>query len=161
MAIEKPGRGSGRKEPLGLDSAATHLLEECRMVLPGIQAVFGFQLIAVFNEAFADKLSRGEQILHLTAISLVVLAIALIMAPAAIHRRTQQREVSERFIWISSQLVLASMFPLALALCLDIYLIGRIILDSASASLALAGSLLVIFLVSWIVLPLREGRMHR
>jgi hypothetical protein len=31
------------KEELSLDSAARHILEECRMVLPGIQALFGFQ----------------------------------------------------------------------------------------------------------------------
>lgn len=39
---------SGQEE-LPLSQAAQHLLEECRMVLPGIQALFGFQLIAVFN----------------------------------------------------------------------------------------------------------------
>lgn len=30
-------------EALPLSEAVTHLLEECRMVLPGIQALFGFQ----------------------------------------------------------------------------------------------------------------------
>jgi hypothetical protein len=50
------------KEKVSLDSAATHILEECRMVLPGIQALFGFQLIAVFNEGFAEKLSSNEQL---------------------------------------------------------------------------------------------------
>jgi len=39
MAIAKP-LGAGKKEAVKLDSAATHLLEECRMVLPGIQALF-------------------------------------------------------------------------------------------------------------------------
>ena len=38
----------------------THLLEECRMVLPGIQALFGFQLIAVFNAAFWEKLHMSN-----------------------------------------------------------------------------------------------------
>src|SRR5205814_2184944 len=109
-AIARP-QGAGKKEKVSLDSAAKHILEECRMVLPGIQALFGFQLIAVFNDGFARELSSGERILHLSAIALVTLAIALVMAPAAIHRQTQQREVSERFIWLSSQLVLAGMLP--------------------------------------------------
>ena len=95
------------------------------MVLPGIQALFGFQLIAVFSESFEKKLSGGEQRLHLAAIVLAAVAAALVMAPAAIHRWTQQRAVSERFIWISSQLLFAGMLPLAAALSLDIYLIGR------------------------------------
>ncbi|MDQ2943358.1 MAG: hypothetical protein M3R21_06785 [Candidatus Dormibacteraeota bacterium] len=43
----------------------THLLNEGRMVLPGIQALFGFQLIAVFNQTFSQRLSPAEQYLHL------------------------------------------------------------------------------------------------
>ncbi|TPV98900.1 MAG: hypothetical protein USCAAHI_01656 [Beijerinckiaceae bacterium] len=57
-------------------------IEEARVVLPGIQDLFGFQLIAVFNERFR-QLSEGEQLIHLTAIMLVAIAIALIMTPAA------------------------------------------------------------------------------
>jgi len=67
----------------------THLLEECRMVLPGIQALFGFQLIAVFNPAFSEKLHWYEQCLHLTAIGLVAIAVALVMTPAAYHRQAE------------------------------------------------------------------------
>ena len=155
MAIEKPV-GAGKKEQISLDSAATHLLEECRMVLPGIQALFGFQLIAVFNDAFEKKLSGGEQLLHFAAIILVVLAVALVMAPAAILRVTQQRTVSERFIWLSSQLLFAGMLPLALALSLDIYLIGRVILGSVGLSAAIAASVLALVLVFWIALPWSE-----
>src|SRR5437870_2598653 len=121
MALMKPV-GTGKKEQISLDSAAQHILEECRMVLPGIQALFGFQLIAVFNQGFGEKLSSAEQYVHLAAIVLVVIAVALVMAPAAIHRSTSQREVSERFIWLASRLLLASMVPLALGLCLDVYL---------------------------------------
>jgi hypothetical protein len=155
MDVEKP-QGAGKKEAISLDSAAKHLLEECRMVLPGIQALFGFQLIAVFNEGFEKKLSGGEQLLHLAAIVLVVVAVALVMAPAAIHRWTQQREVSERFIWISSRLLFASMPALAVALSLDIYLIGRVILGAGGPSAAIAAILLAVLLVLWIALPWRE-----
>ena len=40
-------------ERVKLSQAASYLLDECRMVLPGVQAIFGFQLIAVFNQRFA------------------------------------------------------------------------------------------------------------
>jgi Family of unknown function (DUF6328) len=75
----------GPKETLPLSEAVTHLLEECRMVLPGIQALFGFQLIAVFNSTFRESLSPAEQYVHLAAIGLVVAAVALVMSPAALH----------------------------------------------------------------------------
>jgi hypothetical protein len=58
------------------------------MVLPGIQALFGFQLIAVFNTGVAEKLSQGEQELHLLAIALVAVSVALVMTPAAYQRLT-------------------------------------------------------------------------
>jgi len=57
-----------------LEQEATFILEESRMVLPGIQALFGFQLIAVFNQGFGEKLSPGEQGLHLLAFALVAIA---------------------------------------------------------------------------------------
>jgi hypothetical protein len=43
------------------EKSLTHLLEECRMVLPGIQALFGFQLVAVFNTPFKQLLDDREQ----------------------------------------------------------------------------------------------------
>jgi hypothetical protein len=160
MDIGKPV-GAGRKEEVKLDSAASHLLEECRMVLPGIQALFGFQLIAVFNQGFDEKLSSGEQQLHFAALFLVALSAGLVMAPAAIHRQSQQRYVSERFIWLSSLLVLASMFPLALGLSLDVYLIARVVFGAPGIGLAFGAILLVVLMVLWMILPRREGRMNR
>ena len=37
------------KATLPLPEVVTHLLEECRMVLPRLQALLGFQCIAIFN----------------------------------------------------------------------------------------------------------------
>jgi hypothetical protein len=44
-------------EPLKLPDAVKYVFEECCMVLPGIQALFGFQMIAVFDSGFSQKLS--------------------------------------------------------------------------------------------------------
>ena len=64
------------------------------MVLPGVQALFGFQLIAVFSDGFTARLTRSEQGLHLLALTLVAVAGALVMTPAAYHRQTGPREAS-------------------------------------------------------------------
>jgi hypothetical protein len=160
MSIAKP-LGVGKKEEVKLDSAASHLLEECRMVLPGIQALFGFQLIAVFNNAFDEKLSPGEQQLHFLALFLVALSAALVMAPAAIHRQSQQREVSERFIWLSSLLLHVSMLPLALGLTLDVYLIARVVFDAPVVGFVFAALLFMALLALWLVLPRREAIKSR
>lgn len=113
-----------------LNEVATHLLEECRMVLPGIQALFGFQLIAVFNTKFWD-LSFSDRLVHLVAIGLLAIAIALVMTPAAYHRLALRNSVSQSFIDRASRLLLWSMFPLMLGTCLDFYLISTMILSNA------------------------------
>jgi uncharacterized membrane protein len=138
-----------------LDTAASHVLEECRMVLPGIQALFGFQLVAVFTQPFAERLTQAEQRLHFLSILLIVTAIALVMAPVAIHRRTQLGTLHERFVGAAARLLLASMFPLALAICLDVYLVARLIFEDRTLSGLVAAGLLALFAALWLLLPRR------
>ena len=131
------------------------------MVLPGIQALFGFQLIAVFNQGFSEKLSVGEQQLHLVSIILVMIAVALVMAPAALHRELEPLSVSARFVRIASGLLLLSMLPLAISLSLDLYLIARVILNSKKWGLCFAAFLFTLFLILWLGLPLKERHRRR
>jgi Family of unknown function (DUF6328) len=149
------------REELPLSKAALYLLEECRMVLPGIQALFGFQLIAVFNSTFSQKLSLVEQRMHLVALGLVAIAAALIMTPASIHRHIGPREVSDRFISISTRLLVISMYPLALGISTDFYLIARIILESPPIAFILSLLLLITFCSLWFVFPRRIGKQEK
>lgn len=101
-----------RRRPGTLDEQADktgrEAVEEARMVLPGIQALFGFQLIAVFNERFIE-LTEDEQFIHFSATVLVTIAIALIMTPAAYHRLAEQTTISKFFVWLASWLIAAAM----------------------------------------------------
>jgi hypothetical protein len=146
------------REDMPLTRAAQFLLDECRMVLPGIQALFGFQLIAVFNPTFSQVLGPDERRLHLLAILLVTVAIALIMTPAAYHRQTGPQQVTEAFIRLSTRLMLWSMLPLCLSICLDLYLIAKIIVDDVLAPL-LAAAVFMVFFVLWFVFP-RAGMLR-
>jgi hypothetical protein len=82
----------------------------------------------------------------------MAIAIAIIMTPAAIHRERGSREVREDFINVSSWLILASMFPLALGLCLDFYLVVGVTLDLKWGA-ALSAVLFAVFGFFWVVLP--------
>jgi hypothetical protein len=147
---------TNKREEVPLSKAAEYLLEECRMVLPGIQALFGFQLVAVFNSAFEQKLSVAEQRLHLLAIALVAIAVAIIMTPAALHRQKGPYEVTDSFVRVSSRLLLWSMGPLALSISIDFYLVARVITHARLVSL-LGVALFVFFLILWFVLPRVRG----
>jgi len=153
MTTVSHAKPSNEREEISLNDATSHVLEECRTVVPGMQALFGFQLIAVFSSAFGEQLSSMERILHLIAIVLVTIAIALVMTPAALHNQTEPLAVSSRFIRISSRLLMASMAPLALGLCLDIYLVARVIVGTRGVAATVAASLLGVFIVLWVLLP--------
>jgi hypothetical protein len=122
------------------------------MVLPGIQTLFGFQLIVVFNPGFDQKLSATEQQLHLIAIVLVATAVAIIMTPAAYNRQTTPMEVTEDFVRVSTRLLLWSMFPLAVGISLDLYLIGRVIAGSIGGGVLSAG-VFAVYVILWFLLP--------
>jgi len=139
-------------QKIDLQQAASLLLEECRMVLPGIQALFGFQLIAVFNQGFDGKLDASQQALHLVATGLLAFAIALIMAPAAYHRQTSPLAVSERFIRLATRLLLYSMLPLALGISIEFYVVSAAVFDSRPAAVIAVILFLFIFAL-WFVLP--------
>lgn len=147
-----PESDRGKIEQLPLATAAQFLLDECRMVLPGIQCLFGFQLIVVFSSEFSRRLSVPEQHLHLLAIGLIAIAVALIMTPAAYHRQTGSREVSELLVRISSRMLLSSMVPLALSICIEFYLVAQVLLDHSIVPV-LSIALLLVFVLLWFVLP--------
>lgn len=131
---------------------ASHLLEECRMVLPGIQALFGFQLIAVFNGKFWE-LPEEHRMLHLLAIALVAISVALVMTPAAYHRQAHQFSISRQFIRVSSFLLLVSMAPLLGGICIDFYVVSALVLDNAWWSSMLTGGLAAVFVGLWYIFP--------
>jgi hypothetical protein len=147
----------GTQEEPKLSKTTEILIDECRMILPGIQALFGFQLIAVFNSTFDQKLTSLEQRMHLLAIALIGIAIVLIMTPPAFHRQTGPQHVTEQFIHLTTRLLLISMVSLALSISLEIYLISRLILNNVFESLLITFGLLILFLLLWFVLPRSEA----
>lgn len=135
-----------------LEEEATHATDEARMVLPGVQAVLGFQLVAVFNQRF-ELFSPTEQIMHLAAFLLVAFAMGLMMTPAAYHRQVERGRVSRRFVDLASRLLTVAMVPLMVGICLDTYLIARLILGDRTAAASVAGGVAVVLAGLWYALP--------
>ena len=160
MKIGRSHAADDQIEELKLGDAVSALLNECRMILPGVQSLFGFQLIAVYQPPFFDKLTLTEQHLHLLALGLVALAAALIMAPAAYHRQTAPRQASNGFIRLASWFLLIALAPLVLGIALDFYLLERLVRIDSVLSIVLAVLLAAMFVVAWYVLP-RLNILHR
>jgi hypothetical protein len=141
------------REEQSLGTALGHSLDEARMVLPGVQALFGFQLIAVFNDGFERRLSGAEQQLHLAAIVLVTIAIALLMTPAAYHQQVDRRRATAAFLTLAARLVVGAMLPLAAGLAIDVHLVARVITGTPLLGVAIGGAVFAMFLFLWFVFP--------
>ena len=135
-----------------LEEEATHATDEARMVLPGVQAILGFQLIAVFNQRF-QELSEGRQILHLAAFVLLAAAMGLIMAPAAYHRQAERGCITRRFVTLASFLLTVALAPLVLGVAIDAYLLTWLVVGRELPSLCVAGGLLSLLAGLWFLLP--------
>jgi hypothetical protein len=94
------------ERPATLEEETKTAIEEARMVLPGIQALFGFQLVAVHNNRFHD-LTGMEQILHLFALILVALAAGL----SVDYERFSSQKAKCRFQTVNRRKTAAALLP--------------------------------------------------
>jgi len=129
------------------------MLTEARVLLPGAQALFGFQMAILFTERFGD-LSRGQQLVHAASLCCIVLAVILLMAPAAFHRIAFAGENSEEFFRLGSAFVIASAVPLALDISGDLYVASSLALGSATVGAAAGLGGLAVLTSLWFVCPL-------
>lgn len=134
-----------------------NVLEEARMVIPGVQALFGFQTMAVFNNRFEDLPSPGVTA-YLAGLVMLAIAIALLMAPAAFHRMSERGQVSRDLIDLSSRLLTWGMAPLAMGLALDIYVVLLAALDDGAEAVGGGIASLLLFALLWFVLPAARRR---
>jgi len=144
-----------------LDDLVSHVLEEARMVLPGIQALLGFQLVAVFNNGFAERLSTTDQYIHLGAILLSINAVCFLLTPPALHRICQPDKISIEFVRTSSKFIRLGMLPLLLTTVLDLYVVSHLVTHDMTISLILALVVLAQFSYFWLIFPHRRARQLR
>jgi Family of unknown function (DUF6328) len=142
-----------------LEEEATHATDEARMVLPGVQAILGFQLVAVFNQRFHD-LTEARQVLHLVAFLFLALAMGLIMA-GRLPSTGRAGCITRRFVDLASSLLTFSLVPLTVGIVIDTYLLAWLILADDRPSLGIAGALLLILVVLWFVVPQRARHVRK
>jgi hypothetical protein len=147
------GKGEGEDAQTKLSNKIKHVLTECRVVLPGAQALMGFQFIAILTESF-DKLPTVPKYIHLGCIGMTALTIVLLMTPAAYHRLVERGEETEHFHRFASKMLVASLVPLALGLCGDVYVVVEKVTDSQLVSVVSALVILAVFWELWFGLTL-------
>lgn len=130
---------------------------EARIVLPGVQALLGFQFVAFLTDGF-DRLPAFAKQVHLAGLVALGLAAIFLMAPPAYHRiaaRGEDRPDVDRF---AERMVLGSLAPLAVGLAADLYLVVGSITGWAAWTAAAAGASVAAMLGLWFGYPLWARR---
>jgi hypothetical protein len=139
-------------KPTSLQVQVDQLLTEARLIIPGAQALLGFQLTVTLTRAFAQLPSEAK-IAHAAALCCVALTVVLLMAPASLHRISFGGQDDPQFVKIGSVFVIAAPLPLALAIALDTYVATGRALDSGSAATALSIATIIVLLSLWYIYP--------
>ncbi len=129
-----------------------YVLTEARVVLPGAQALLGFQFAIVFTRAFME-LPQHLKWAHGTAIGLITIATILLMTTATYHRVVYGGSDAPGFYKVASRLLLSATVFLALGLSADIYLVVSKISGSPVLSMALALTSAALLLGLWHLWP--------
>ncbi len=122
------------------------------MVLPGAQALLGFQLAVTLTRAF-EALPYPSKLVHAPALMLVALAVILLIAPAAFHRIAFSGEDTEEFHRIGSWFIVAATVPLAGGIAGDVYVAVGKITGTSILGLAAALAVMIVLIGLWYAQP--------
>ncbi len=142
-----------------LETRLVQSLTELRVILPGAQALFGFQFTATLTQGFDQlpALSKGG---HLASMGVVAATIILLIAPAAYHRLAAKGNAEERVLTYTTRLMLCSVGLLALGLVGDAYVTVCKIFGMPLVAFGICCAALIGFAVLLYGIPL-YARSHR
>jgi hypothetical protein len=129
------------------------LLTEARLIIPGGQALFGFQMIAMLTSGF-DRLPESAKAVHAVALCLVGLNVIIMMTPAALHRLSFGGEDSPQFFRLGSTLVTAGPAFLAAGISAEIYVVFLKALVSPEAGIMASVTAIMVLMGFWYAWPL-------
>ncbi len=135
-----------------LDRELIELLNEIRVLLPGVQVLFAFLLTAPFATGFED-VTEFQRDLYAVCLLAALAATVCLVAPTTYHRIQWRQRDKEVLLESGNRLVLTGSVFLAISLTCSILLVGDYLFELWVAVLASALTA-VAFAVLWYGLPL-------
>jgi Family of unknown function (DUF6328) len=129
------------------------LLQELRIVLPGVQVLFAFLLTVPFSARF-ESVSSVQQAVFFGTLVCTALSTGLLLAPSAHHRLLWRKHAREHRLQVANRLAIAGLILLVVAMVGVMFVITDILFGSTAAALATA-AITAFFLYVWFVLPIR------
>ncbi len=149
----RPRQSTAAASASSIKDRLEDIMTETRIVLPGVQALLGFQFAAYLTAGFA-KLPGDVRAAHDGGLALLLLSMLLLMTPAPFHRIANQGVDTERAHRVGAALVLAALLALALGVTADFYVAAFAALKQRSHAAVGAAGVIVVLLAAWFVVPL-------
>jgi uncharacterized protein DUF6328 len=121
-----------------LDRELIELLNELRVVMPGVQVLFGFLLTVPFQQRF-QIVDDFQRIVYFVTLLLTAASAAFLMAPSAFHRLTFREGQKPYLIQLGTRQAIAGMVLLAFAMNGVILLLTDVLFGSLTVALTVAG----------------------
>src|SRR4051812_48625711 len=145
---ERPGESHGER----VDRELIELLNEMRVVLPGVQVLFAFLFAAPFATGWQDVTDLQAKV-YMAAILSAALSNAFLIAPTTYHRLTFRMGFKERLIRVGNVCLLAGTLMLAISVVLALFVVTSVVIDDGWAlGVAIASGLVLLGL--WYAYPL-------
>jgi hypothetical protein len=129
------------------------LLNELRVVIPGVQVLFAFLLTIPFNQRFA-RVSEFQQTVYFVTLLLSALATALLLAPTGYHRILFHKGQRKHIIEAANRFAIAGLAVLCLAITGAVLLITDFLYSSKVLVATVACGTFLVMVSLWIVVPL-------
>jgi len=115
-----------------LDKEWIELLNELRVVLPGVQVLFAFLLAAPFSQRFSSVTEVQKNAFFLSLVFTTISA-GLLTAPTTFHRLRWRHGDKDKMLEIMNRLTIAGGVFLALAMSAAFFVISDLIFGGALA----------------------------
>jgi Family of unknown function (DUF6328) len=129
------------------------LLQELRVMLPGVQVLFAFLLTVPFSARFV-YLTPVQQVVFFGTLLCTALSAGLLLAPSAHHRLLWRRQAREHRLRVANRLAIAGMVLLVVAMVGVMFVITDLLFGSVAAAVTTA-AVSGFFLYVWFLMPLR------
>jgi MFS family permease len=126
------------------------LLQELRVVLPGVQVLLAFLLTTPFTQRFTDLDKTGRDTFGFAMVT-AMLSVACLLTPTIFHRVGGRQERKSRLAW-GIRLTVVGLLLLALSLLSGLWCVSRFVFGSTTAwwlTALVAGTILLL----WFALP--------
>ena len=118
-----------------LDAEWIELLNEIRVLLPGVQVLFAFLLTAPFAAGF-DKVTELQRDVYALALMGALASTVCLVAPTTHHRIRWRKRDKEFMLHVANRSVITGSAFLALSMSAAIFLVGDYLFDRWVAVLA-------------------------